>query len=228
MKQKFLAFLLFVVLLGLWSVTVRLRYAPNRLGQEASEEPTLPSFRKLSPYPKVTEIPSPSPAPTVNKTLKCPADMVQVDNFCIDRYEYPNKKGSIPMNYVDWYRAKELCEQQGKRLCSEDEWIRACHTSGEPGQYNRYSYGDKFVLSNCNVQNTKPVASGSYEKCKSYYGAFDMVGNVYEWVVPADSENPIYTLGGAFGEGAGASCYKAGAGYQPVYFQVHIGFRCCK
>ena len=225
--SKILIFCLILILA--WSLFVRFRFAPApppHLGDNDSLE--LPEFRKLSPYPEISELPSPIPAPTVNQTLVCPDDMVKVDNFCMDKYEYPNKLGALPKTEIDWYKAKELCESLGKRLCGEDEWIRACHTSETPGKYYRYSYGDSFIMENCNIQNTKAVRSGSFKKCKSYYGAFDMVGNVYEWVNPRAGKKPTYALGGSWGEGAGATCYKAGAGYQPLYYQVHIGFRCCK
>ncbi len=207
---------------------MRARYAPAAGPAESVKLPAMPEFRKLSPYPEITGIPTPLPVPTVNPDLVCPDGMVKVDNFCIDIYEYPNKFGSLPKNYVDWYKARELCEAEGKRLCTEDEWIRACHGTGKAGEFNRYSYGDSFIIENCNIQNTRPEPSGAFQKCKSYYGAYDMVGNVYEWVVPRSSDKPIYSLGGAYGEGAGAMCYKAGAGYQPVYYQIQIGRASCR
>jgi hypothetical protein len=227
MKQVFFAIILCAALLAAWSWTMHARYSPGR-APVVAKAPAMPSFRPLSPYPEVTEIPSPPPVPTVNDSLVCPDDMVKVDNFCIDIYEYPNIKGELPKNYVDWYQARQYCEAIGKRLCTEDEWIRACHSSGKPGVFQRFSYGDSYIMENCNVQNTRPVASGAFPRCRSFYGAYDMVGNVYEWVVPRSADKPIYTLGGAYGEGEGAMCYKAGAGYQPLYYQIHIGFRCCK
>jgi len=217
--------LLMAVVFGVWAFGVRLRYAPAPLGRLSA--PPMPSFRPLSPYPLVTEIPTDPPRPTPDPKLSCPPDMVKVDNFCIDRYEFPNRKGAMPRTMINWYQAQAECAKLGKRLCTEDEWIRACDGSPGGGKLRRYSYGDTFVLENCNVQNTHAVPSGTFTKCRSAWGAYDMVGNVYEWVQPRPGSR-IYTLGGAWGEGRGASCYKAGAGYQPGYYQEHIGFRCCK
>ncbi len=36
--------------------------------------------------------------------------------FCIDRYEWPNKKGATPWVGVDWYQAQKHCYEAGKRL----------------------------------------------------------------------------------------------------------------
>ena len=47
-------------------------------------------------------------------------------SFCIDRFEYPNKKGEYPLIYVNWFDSKKLCESDGKRLCNEEEWTFAC------------------------------------------------------------------------------------------------------
>ncbi|HEY8086778.1 MAG TPA: hypothetical protein VIF09_03015, partial [Polyangiaceae bacterium] len=32
--------------------------------------------------------------------------------FCIDRYEYPNKKGGHPVWMLDWYQAQATCESK--------------------------------------------------------------------------------------------------------------------
>lgn len=30
-------------------------------------------------------------------------------SFCIDRFEYPNRKGEHPLVYVSWFESKKLC-----------------------------------------------------------------------------------------------------------------------
>src|SRR5277367_2502708 len=45
---------------------------------------------------------------------------------CIDRYEYPNKKGAHPVWMLDWSQAQATCESKGKRLCTGNEWTAAC------------------------------------------------------------------------------------------------------
>ncbi|MFA4985107.1 MAG: SUMF1/EgtB/PvdO family nonheme iron enzyme [Candidatus Brocadiia bacterium] len=227
MKQAFRIVIILAVVFGAWSLSVRLRFSPFSPSTNPMRSMPMPSFRPLSPYPEITTIPTDAPRPTVNPTLECPPGMAKIDNFCIDQYEFPNQKGVLPRNYVNWYTAQAECTKLGKRLCTEFEWVRACDGDPKGGALRRYSYGDVFIENNCNVQNTVPVVSGNYPNCRSAWGVYDMVGNVYEWVVPAEGSR-LYTIGGAFGEGRGATCYKAGSGYQPQYYQIHIGFRCCK
>ena len=47
-------------------------------------------------------------------------------HFCIDRFEYPNRKGEYPVIYVNWYESNQFCKEQGKRLCTEEECTFAC------------------------------------------------------------------------------------------------------
>ncbi len=50
--------------------------------------------------------------------MTCPADMVDQGEFCIDRQPQEKK--------TNWYKAADVCEQRGERLCSTDEWLDAC------------------------------------------------------------------------------------------------------
>ena len=59
-------------------------------------------------------------------------------HFCIDRFEYPNRKGEYPVVYVDWYESNRICESDGKRLCTEEEWTFACE--GEEALPYPYGY----------------------------------------------------------------------------------------
>jgi hypothetical protein len=58
-------------------------------------------------------------------------------SFCIDRFEYPNKKGEYPVILVNFPESEALCKSAGKRLCSEDEWTFAC----EGEEATPYPYG---------------------------------------------------------------------------------------
>ena len=114
------------------------------------------------------------------------ADMVHIDNFYIDKYEYPNRKGVMPQVDITWTEARDLCRARGKRLCSEREWEKACRGS----QNQLYGYGPTFEQGLCNtpykeggVWNRGPGAtpSGEFTECASDYGVYDMIGNVWEW-----------------------------------------------
>jgi formylglycine-generating enzyme required for sulfatase activity len=139
--------------------------------------------------------------------------------FCIDKYEYPNKKSVHPESIADVSEAKKACAKLGKRLCTKAEWQRAC-----VGPKNlRFPYGPKYDPSKCATKpaggESPPVqASGSWPDCRSAEGVLDMSGNVAEWV-----------SGGALMGGSGAltgrdtSCTAEGGGGGPAYY----GARCC-
>ena len=105
-------------------------------------------------------------------------------SFCMDRYEFPNQKGVVPLVKVQWEKARILCQSADKRLCSEAEWEYACR-----GQKKRlYSYGNKRRVGMCNSdiprpqEKVLPSPSGSFPECQSPEGVFDLNGNVSEWV----------------------------------------------
>ena len=68
----------------------------------------------------------------------CPADMVLVEDGCIDRFEAPNREGALPLVMYHFDEAESWCLARGKRLCFDDEWTRVC--GGEEGL--SYPYGD--------------------------------------------------------------------------------------
>ena len=55
----------------------------------------------------------------------CPENMEHIKiggtSFCMDKYEWPNKKGAFPRSYVSVYQAMDTCAAAGKRLCTADE-----------------------------------------------------------------------------------------------------------
>jgi serine/threonine protein kinase len=163
----------------------------------------------------------PKDVKTTNTSTGCPAGMVllkskKYGNSCVDRYEYPGK--GAPKTRVSWFDAKKTCESQGKRLCGLSEWRRACGS--------KFPYGSKWDPNRCNTQDEdefeRSIGSvGAFKRCRSRSGAYDMVGNVHEWVL----EKKI--AGGAFDSGEDvASCrYSSSKGASSK--AADVGFRCC-
>ena len=115
-----------------------------------------------------------------------PQRQLQLSPYCIDRYEWPNQAGAMPSGWLTYDEAVAACDSVGKRLCSSAEWERACR--GKAG--NRYCYGRQRDASACNTpidgpgpgQGPVPVApSGSYERCHSEDGVYDLNGSLSEW-----------------------------------------------
>ena len=81
--------------------------------------------------------------------------------FCIDRFEYPNRKGEFPVIYVNWNESTQICASTGKRLCTEEEWTFACE--GEDAL--PYPYGFDRDAAACLVDKPwrwfDPAAYGS-------------------------------------------------------------------
>ena len=71
---------------------------------------------------------------------KCLSDHTVHMHFCMDKYEWPNKEGQVPQDWMTWFDAKKAVESVGKRLCTHDEWTLAAEgPSGHP-----VPYGDGF------------------------------------------------------------------------------------
>lgn len=124
-------------------------------------------------------------------------------HFCIDKYEWPNKEGTVPQDWMTWYDAKKAVVSVGKRLCTHREWTLAA----EGPHMHPLPYGDGFHRDNSlcnfdrNMEHLDPskathsddemsqklravlVPSGSMPKCVSDFGVHDMAGNIDEWVV---------------------------------------------
>ncbi|HEX2958930.1 MAG TPA: SUMF1/EgtB/PvdO family nonheme iron enzyme [Chitinispirillaceae bacterium] len=160
----------------------------------------------------------------------CPDRMAHVVvgevSFCADVYEWPNKKGVSPTAYVSLYQASDSCFSIGKRLCTADEWLLAC--SG-PFSYP-YPYGNGYEERACVTADTIVKKSGEKPECRSYFGLYDMSGNLQEWTDTRASENNRfnYVAGGFWNSGIKSSCRERRYSYFSQNRHNPVGFRCCK
>ena len=97
-------------------------------------------------------------------------------------------KPAQPVVGVNWDDAKSFCEYRGKRLPTEAEWEKAARGP----KANLYPWGNDFDPAKVNYGKnhdaTMPV--DFYPEGASYYGAYNMAGNVFEWV--SDWYDPRY------------------------------------
>ncbi len=151
-----------------------------------------------------------------------PLTAVFVDAFCIDIFEFPNRKGSTPRTSLTHSDAQRECQSQGKRLCAEAEWEKACKGPGNA----KWPYGNTFDPGRCVTEDDSGESrslsvSGQYGRCKSDFGVADLSGNVAEWT----QERTI--KGGSFASGDYAvrcASRKSGGGFNK---SSEVGFRCC-
>jgi sulfatase modifying factor 1 len=165
--------------------------------------------------------------------------------FCVDRLEYPNVPGALPVTQVTFDEARAACGVEGKRLCTAAEWAFAC----EGSTLLPYATGAAADAALCalDVPPTSargPLAGarprgldvrspvGSHPRCESPSGALDLTGNVAEWVDNehgAELEAPFRwaAAGGSALRGVDASCRALDARLAIDARSVGLGFRCC-
>jgi len=108
----------------------------------------------------------------------------------------PPGQESHPVQGVTWELAAAYCEWAKKRLPTEAEW----EVTARGPQGLLYPWGDD--QHSIELSRNETYAVGSISSNQSPFGAFDMAGNVWEWV--ADPYAPIATghrllRGGAYG-----------------------------
>ncbi len=176
--------------------------------------------------------------------------------FCVDPYEYPNKKGGHPAWNATWYEAQASCEAHGKRLCWSSEWTAAC----EGPEHTPFPYGWKRDHDICNIDNfyvnpekkygaflfsskdpevrvaelsrlDQSVPSGSMPGCKSGFGVYDQTGNYDEWAIhdekPVEKSRFAALKGGAWGH-VRNQCRPSSHAHTPDEWYYFWSFRCCK
>ncbi|MFH2006927.1 MAG: SUMF1/EgtB/PvdO family nonheme iron enzyme [bacterium] len=207
----------------------------------------------------------------------CPDGMIPVDTFCIDRYEaalllvHPDETtepwspfhnpgtervravslaGAVPQGYISGDQAAAACAEAGKRLCTDQQWLRACQGPGA----TTYPYGDTLLLGTCNDHRAVHPAveyfgtsdpwiwselghpcinqlpdsldlTGQNAGCVTAEGVFDMMGNLHEWTA-----DPNGTFRGGFYVDTsinGPGCLYATTAHNIYHWDYSTGFRCC-
>jgi len=164
------------------------------------------------------------------KKGRCPENMmpftIRKENFCMDIFEWPNLRGEFPKSFVKQREAAGLCHSVGKRLCSIEEWQTVCR-----GPDNlKFPYGNHYGENFCPAKEKKIQRAGRYPACRSYFGVFDMSGNVWEWTGSESDlkEGHYWVAGGNWEAGNQGTCKEKKYSFYPQNKYPFVGFRCCK
>ncbi|MBR6454378.1 MAG: SUMF1/EgtB/PvdO family nonheme iron enzyme [Fibrobacter sp.] len=145
---------------------------------------------------------------------------------CVDAYEYPNQPDATPKDMVSQEEAANICKKEGKHLCTIEEWQAACR--GKDGF--KYSYGNSYKQSKCNTNTKAAKRSGRKTQCRSWWGMYDMNGNLWEWTSTTSKQHPdkFLVAGGAWNTNNESRCSESKFSFYPQNQYPSVGFRCCK
>jgi formylglycine-generating enzyme required for sulfatase activity len=155
------------------------------------------------------------------------ASAVETRTFCVDYYEAPNGKDTLPTTGVSWASATNACDRSGKRLCSEVEWERACKGPSS----SKFPYGNTYDSDVCNTEDgdgkPRPLAAPvDFKKCRSGFKVYMMAGNAEEWVADAAGGQRV-VKGGSSDRPDFASRCSARRTVAPKAASGMLGYRCC-
>ena len=172
---------------------------------------------------------------TVPGENNCAEGFAQVKNgeetFCMEKYERSSN--------VLYGEAKNLCEADGYKLCTEAQWNAACTSGGvKYGVIEDRGFdAEIFLYENCGVGTN---ATGKRNNiCVSPDGVRDLPGQLQEWVVSED-DTPILkgssykVFQGDFSSRAElaqcANYFTPKINGEPALYTFKdesVGFRCC-
>ena len=176
-----------------------------------------------------------------SENADCPPRMVELPTgTCMDRHEAQVESGravsaedQLPSNGLSFNDAASACRAAGFRLCTSAEWNAAC--GGDDG--TDYPYGAEYEQDRCNsapdgsdLRSRSLAPSGSFPRCVSPLGIYDLSGNTVEWIDAADNTGSLRELrGGSFASyPARAKCEYEHNLFQPTDAAFDgQGFRCC-
>ncbi len=157
-----------------------------------------------------------------------------------------------PSGYLSGNLAEIACLHAGKRLCTENEWVLACRgesarkfpygTQYEEGVCNvfREAHPGQILHGDMSIGHLDPRLNlvegaagpllrktGATTACRSTWGgdgAYDMVGNLDEWVT---ADRGAF-LGGFYARSTREGCDAKVSSHPRAYFDYSLGTRCCR
>ena len=169
------------------------------------------------------------------KPAACKASRVH-KRFCIDVTERTEPASDLPRHFMSWSTSKELCEEDGGRLCTAAEWQFAC----EGEELRPYPYGWERDRTSCNVDimdglgrigrlHDHRAPASAHPACLSPFGVRDMAGNMEEWVTEEKAPAGLReVMKGAWWLPGRHACRSFQVGHGARYGGAETGTRCCK
>jgi hypothetical protein len=152
-------------------------------------------------------------------------ESIQMGEFAIDVLPYPNDPTKPMRTDVSRDEAAGLCAAQGKRLCTELEWERACKGPNN----TTFEYGAGHNQANCKIATD--LLPDKRPKCVSAFGVKDMHGLAWEWTASSwgrGQSGDLATIRGGQGPLPVLQFRCAnGQGRPPANKGKDVGFRCC-
>ena len=168
-------------------------------------------------------------------------------HFCIDKFEFPNKEGSIPKDWMTFYDVRNFCAADNKRMCTHSEWT----TSASGDEYHPYPFGNGFIRDHsCNIDQhihgvkimkvadpnesgavalrNKLVPSGSMPNCISTWGVMDLAGNIDEFVVNESGKPYKSSMVGGHWAGVRNRSRPSTDAHNEYFKWWESGGRCCQ
>lgn len=138
-------------------------------------------------------------------------------NECLNLYAV-SIPGVLPSRFITWFQAVAVVRNSGKRLPTSQEWQAAA--LGTPDQGFFPGPEDCNTFSSAGLGGVSLTPTGDRANCISDVGAFDMVGNVDEWVADWAPDN-IFTgcSSGGFFDSGDLNC----VGFRPASALVRGG-----
>jgi formylglycine-generating enzyme required for sulfatase activity len=166
-----------------------------------------------------------------------------------------SRYGARPNGYVRGLVAQAACAASGKRLCKAAEFEKACRGEDDtPFPYgatyvegacnvDRDEHPAAILHDNASVGHLDPrldrVAgkhgplfrpTGATPSCASRWGAdaaYDLVGNLDEWVDARESKSGGAFAGGFYSRNTQAGCAALITAHPKEYLDYSTGVRCC-
>ncbi len=148
-----------------------------------------------------------------------------------------------PVENITWFEAKDFCASRNARLLTEIEWEYAAR--GPDGL--DYPWGNEwnpdYAIWNDNSNRQTSEVGSRPPESRSWIGAYDLAGNVWEWTMtpyrlytvdgaigdPIDSEIKYAIRGGAWYNGNSSNLQSTWrGGWDPTWDLNRLGLRCAR